>query len=645
LVLSNKLWRIVWAALCLSGVCAASEWRSTGPWGGSATSIWVDGNAPDTLLAGARNSLVYRSVNGGSNWTRLPFPKHFSGNVTAVAIHPADAQLYLAGVELPQSHYAGAWYSENAGRTWKMGAGLEGISVQALTFWLKDPRIVAAATKDGVWLSADSGRTWKRISAPYNHELRSVTAVAIDPQNTDIIYAGTTHLPWKTTDGGKSWHSIQDGMLDDSDVFSIFIDPAKPSRVLASACSGIYRSEDGGTAWTKFKGIPPEQRRTHVVRQHPQKPEIIYAGTTLGLLKSVNGGATFRRINSLHILSMVFDPRNSQRIYMATEGAGLWKSEDGGETLVPINEGFVNRRVVSLTSAGTALYANVVQDGASGGIFSSSDGGLNWKLASSAAVLRDNHITKIAGCASRSEFLLAGNETRALRTLDAGKTWREVNLGLKAGGRLLAIACTSPPAGGKDSWLAGTDQGLLRSHDFGATWQAVRLTTANIRHSVADIYTSAANPRRVVVKTTQSMYLSEDGGTIWKVLNILFPVNQINDIALAGSGGGSYLVATSQGLYASEDAGRSWKKLENGLQPGTVSTLAVRPGRESEVYAAQFGSVYVSGSQGRTWKLVPRAEMMEATLRRLAFHDRDGSRILALTPDMGIFYLDLRLEQ
>jgi len=37
--------------------------------------------------------------------------------------------------------------------------------------------------------------------------------------------------------------------------------------------------------------------------------------------------------------------------------------------------------------------------------------------------------------------------------------------------------------------------------------------------------------------------------------------------------------------------------------------------------------------------------MVEATLRKLTFHDRDGSRILALTPDMGVFYLDLTPEQ
>jgi len=433
-------------------------------------------------------------------------------------------------------------------------------------------------------------------------------------------------------------------MIDDTDVFSIFIDPARPSRVLASACSGIYRSENSGESWTKFAGIPATQRRTHVIRQHPNKPEVIYAGTTLGLLKSVNGGATFRMVNRMHILSMAFDPRNPDRIYLATEGSGLWRSEDAGVTSEPVNVGFVNRRVVSVAGADGALYANVIQDGNSGGIYASGDGGREWKMASSAAVLRDNHITKLAGCPSNAGFLFAGNETRALRTTNGGKAWREVKLGVKAGSRLQSIACVSASSG-KPLLLAGTDQGLLRSPDLGLTWQAVKLTAASIRHNVEEIYTTQAAPERVAVRTRQAVYLSEDGGTTWRALNILFPVGLIYDLALAGGSQGAILAATASGLYASQDGGRNWQRRESGLQPGTVSTLAVRPGQGGEIYAAQFGKVYHSTNQGRDWRHLKGAEMEEATLRKLAFHDGEGSRLLAVTPDLGVFYLELPLDR
>ena len=71
-----------------------------------------------------------------------------------------------------------------------------------------------------------------------------------------MIYAGTSHLPWKTSDNGKTWESIHSGMIDDSDVFSIYIDPRSPKQVFASACSGIYQSPNGGEMWRKMMGIP-----------------------------------------------------------------------------------------------------------------------------------------------------------------------------------------------------------------------------------------------------------------------------------------------------------------------------------------------------------------------------------------------------
>ena len=57
-----------------------------------------------------------------------------------------------------------------------------------------------------------------------------------------MIYAGTWHLAWKTDDGGNNWHQIKNGVIDDSDVFSLIIDPQQPSTVYLSACSGIYKS-------------------------------------------------------------------------------------------------------------------------------------------------------------------------------------------------------------------------------------------------------------------------------------------------------------------------------------------------------------------------------------------------------------------
>ncbi len=85
---------------------------------------------------------------------------------------------------------------------------------------------------------------WERISPKDSVEIHEIESLAVDPANPNIIYAGTWHLPWKTTDGGKNWTSIKQGIIEDSDVFSIVVDPKQPNVVYLSACSGIYKSED-----------------------------------------------------------------------------------------------------------------------------------------------------------------------------------------------------------------------------------------------------------------------------------------------------------------------------------------------------------------------------------------------------------------
>lgn len=634
-----KLGCALWL-LFVSPVWADSLWRQAGPYGGSATAIAIDPSNSSTLLVGARNSLVYRSDDAGATWRRLAFPRHFLGTVSALAVDPSDPNRYFAALSAEHSYFGGVWLSEDAGATWTLSEDLQGKSAEAIAIWPKDPKFVVAGTRDGVWRSRDGGGKWERISAPWNHEMRVITAVAIDPENTSIIYAGTTHLPWKTTDGGENWKIIHSGMLDDSDVFSIFIDPVRPQVVLASACSGIYRSENAGEKWTKFQGIPASHRRTHVIRTHPEKRNVIYAGTTLGLLKSVNGGAVFRQMNQLHILSMAFDPTNADRIYFATERSGLWRTEDGGETVQPWNQGFVNRKVLQITEAGERLYANTIQDGEAGGVYASDDGGRTWYLAANGPRVGDNHIQSVAGHPSKPEIVFASNERRVLRTTDGGKTWRPLALPGRSGqtrvGALRVIEDKTVTV------FLGTNQGFYRSADLGATWTPVPLSKANIQMQVTGL---TAAGRRLLVRTAHALYLSEDLGASWRPLNLLFPTSQIYDLALPDQSGQAILLATAKGLFRSEDDGRTWVQKDQGLVEGTVSSVRYQTGGSGRVWAMQFSRLYESADQGLTWKMVEGGEIPESNIRALWAGGRYPFRLFALTPDLGMFYLDLQSLQ
>ena len=256
--------------------------------------------------------------------------------------------------------------------------------------------------------------------------MQDITALAFDPTDAKVLYAGTPHLPWKTTDGGASWHSISSGLIDDSDIFSIRVDPTHPQLVFASACSGIYRSESGGAAWMKIQGIPGTHRRTHIIAEEPGTADTIYAGTTLGLFKSLDGGKTWRHLSSEQVNWMVFDPGDPHTLYLATEFAGILKSTDSGETFHSMNEGFANHRLSEITSDGKQLYASSTYEGLYGGVFVSSDGGLQWSLRANEEVLRGRNLHSLAASPSTTGVVFAASEDAILKTQDAGKTWMPI---------------------------------------------------------------------------------------------------------------------------------------------------------------------------------------------------------------------------
>ncbi len=171
-----------------------------------------------------------------------------------IVLDPAHSStIYVAGWSLSGSG-GGFFVSRDGGRSWSEPAALRGKSIQALALANSDPRILIAGALDGLYRSTDSGENWERITPAGHPDLKNFESVAMDPRDPKIIYAGTWHLPWKTTDGGATWSSIKQGVIDDSDVFSIILDHSNPETVFASACSGIYKSEDGGSLFRKVRG-------------------------------------------------------------------------------------------------------------------------------------------------------------------------------------------------------------------------------------------------------------------------------------------------------------------------------------------------------------------------------------------------------
>jgi photosystem II stability/assembly factor-like uncharacterized protein len=305
---------------------------------GPVTVVRADPHHRGTLLAGTATALLYRSRDGAASWTRLSFPAELRSTLHALMIDPARANVYLAAVTSEEPQYAGLFRSVDEGATWEQLHDLRHKQVWSLAAWATDRHVIAAGTENGVFLTHDSGDNWTHISSVGFVGPRPVVELAFDPARRNILYAGTPHLPWKTTDGGATWRIIRKGMPDDSDIFSIDVDVDRPRRLFAGACSGIYRSRDGGNTWASLEQAVGAQFRTYVVAHAPRSPDVLFVGTSAGLLQSLDGGVTWHRLSPRTVRSIAFDPADSRRVFIATD-QGVLRSQDGGTHFTEANQG------------------------------------------------------------------------------------------------------------------------------------------------------------------------------------------------------------------------------------------------------------------------------------------------------------------
>ena len=626
-----------------------------GPFGGSARAIAIDAQNGRTLIAGSRDSLLFRSDDAGASWRLLPFPRGTPGVFNSVLIDPKESPHYYAGLDAGDSQDSGVYESQDGGETWQALAGLRGARIESLALSPVNPSTLAAGTSKGVFVSMDRGVTWSRTSRADDPEMQEITALAFDPVDANVLYAGTPHLPWKTTDGGATWHSISSGLIDDSDIFSIRVDPSHPQLVFASACSGIYRSDSGGEAWRKIQGIPGTHRRTHIIAEDPRISDTIYAGTTLGLFKSPDGGKTWRHLSSEQVNWMVFDPADPRTLYLATEFAGILKSKDSGETFQPTNAGFANHRLSEIATDGKLLYASSTYEGLYGGIFVSSDGGLQWSLRANEEALHGQNIHSLTASAAGADPVFAASEDAVLKSVDGGKTWLAVSEPRPVATRT-AASRTGPVAHTlgrvhihalravrleKDKLVlfAGTEAGLFRSSNYGASWEQVKAAGLTAV-AVLALYAPPSGVSRLAARTGSGLFISEDSGRTWQAA-LVPDGHYIYDVALPVERDTGILAATSRGILQSIDEGAHWKLVTEGVPAATVDSVRFNPSQGREAFLVQYGNVYRTVDGGDSWQVFSNEGLEGAAIRMLWFAPDLPQRIFALSAARGALVFDL----
>jgi photosystem II stability/assembly factor-like uncharacterized protein len=606
---------------------AWAQWESLGPFGGSAAVVQTDAMHPGTVLIATTNAHLFRSRDAGSSWQPIPFPAESRAKLHAFVVDPNQPDVYLAGIagELPD--YTGLFLTRDAGQSWQSLPDFRGKDVWSIAMWKADSGVIAVGARDGVYLSRNGGAEWARISPADKSELQPVVSLAFDPMDSRVLYAGTPHLPWRTLDGGQTWQSADAGMHDDSDVFSIQVDHTQPRRLFASACSGIYRSRDSGLTWTKLTGAKGASYRTYFVAQNPRLPEHVYAGTTHGLVRSKDGGTTWERLSVEATRSIAFDATDPARLYVATDDAGVLRSDDGGATLRPVNRGFCNRFVPTVAAAGDFLYVNTIYESA-GGVFRLNTG-REWEKVAPASGLLGQQILAMTAAPGHPERIYAAGYSGLLASSNAGRTWLPVASPAK-GIRVTALLAAGPDA---NRLLAGANAGLFRSKDGGKLWSAVELPgrQAGVRAIVRLTGSSVAAVSAGVA------FLSEDSEHWLATAPLPDGADMLGIVAMDG---GDLLAAGSTGLMRSADRGGSWTPVGGGLQSSTVSAIARHPVNET-LFAVQYGTVYESHDHGDSWSKLANGDAAMGQIRSLVVRTRPHDELLALTQNHGVFALPL----
>lgn len=338
---------ILLLALASAPAPAATWWRLP-VWGAEVRLFAVDPFESNRVYCGTSRGNFYGSTDGGASWAPLragpAFPGYVVSGLVADPVTPGRLWATLEG------QYTGGLVvkSDDRGEDWTILAQWKKVvATRALAMTFAPTPLLAVGGDDGVRLSRDGGATWVRTGAEMEG-LAQVESLAFDPSDPKTLYAGTWRQAFRTRDGGETWTRIAEGMVLDATVYTWDFDRANSKDIWVSTCGWVYHTPDGGDHWTRFKnGFT--NRRSHAVRRDPERPGVIFAATVGGLHRSTDGGQTWSRVSreSLVVTALEMD-RRTGRLYIGTEGEGVFTSDDGGKTLSSGSTGLAEGRVTDL---------------------------------------------------------------------------------------------------------------------------------------------------------------------------------------------------------------------------------------------------------------------------------------------------------
>ncbi|GAB4242135.1 MAG: hypothetical protein Tsb0034_19510 [Ekhidna sp.] len=327
------------------------------------------------------------------------------------------------------------------------------------------------------------------------------------------------------------------------------VNPDNPKEYyVATSSGGVWKTINGGTTFTPLFDSQGSYS-IGVVTMDPNNPNVIWVGTGEnnnqrsvaygdGIYKSIDGGKSWKHMGlkqSEHIGSIVVDPENSDRIYVAAIGPlwkeggdrGLYVSEDGGETwnaTLTVDEHTGVNEVVIHPENPRVLYASTLQ--------------------------RRRHVFTYLG---------GGPGSSIYKSTDKGKTWTEVNKGLPGVdlGRIgLAISSANPEIVYAIVEAAQGEGGFYASTNRGASWEK-RGNYVTSGNYYQEIIADPVDPDKIYAMNNW-MRVSDDGGRTFRIVGEDFKHIDNHCMWIDPDDTEHLLVGCDGGIYETYDAAATW---------------------------------------------------------------------------------------
>ncbi len=321
-----------------------------------------------------------------------------------------------------------------------------------------------AAGSGNLWKTSNSGITWQPIFE--NQSSYSIGTIAIDPNNTDVVWVGTgenvsgRHVGWgdgvyRSKNGGKTWDQM--GLAKSEHIGKILIDPRNSAVVLVAAEGplwssggdrGVYKTQDGGKTWQLVLEIDKNTGVTDL-EFDPSNPDIVYA-------------ATYQRRR--HTWSLLAGGPQSG-IYKSTNNGDVWQQVKTG-----LPKGDMGKIGLAVTPANPNLvYATIEANNKEKGFYKSTDKGESWEKRSSyTSGGTGPHYYQEIEVSPENPDLIYQMDVFIHVSRDGGKSFDYLGTGREKHSDNHAFWID--PNNGQHL-LAGTDAGLYESFDEGIKWR------------------------------------------------------------------------------------------------------------------------------------------------------------------------------